>query len=268
MPVTTLQRARAHESERPSDRSLLARCNPTVKFAVLLLVSFSVLLLQDPLPVLVLYVAAILAALWAGRVSVRTLLAGQLPFLAFAVGIVLVNALSRPGTELWPDLPIRITAEGLTIGAALALRAMLIGVLTIAFLATTPARDLLVSLMLHARLSPRYAYAVLAGHRMLAAMPERWATIRAAQSVRAPLRRNGQPRFTPVDAARAAFALLVTSIRTSERIALALESRGLGEAPRTVWKPVPLGARDVWFAVITIGFFAFVILGWATILSA
>ncbi|TGO06115.1 hypothetical protein [Serinibacter arcticus] len=36
----------------------------------------------------------------------------------------------------------------------------------------------------------------------------------------------------------------MTSIRSAERNAFALESRGLGSAPRTVWRPVALGWRD------------------------
>lgn len=242
--------------------SPLARRNPTVKFALLAIVSIGVLVLFDPLPVLALYALATIAALTAARVPLRTFVLAQLPFVAFAIGIVSVNALSRPGTEIWPDLPVRITVEGLTVGAALALRAMLIGVLTIAALVSTPPRDLLVSLMMHARLSPRYAYAILAGHRMLGAMPERWATIRAAQSVRAPLRRDGTPRFGVVDFARAAFALLVASIRSSERIALALESRGLGDGPRTVWKPVPIGGRDAVLVVGVLAVFVAVVTAW------
>src|SRR5690606_34674329 len=77
--------------------SLLARRNPTVKFALLFVVSFGVLVLFDPLPVLALYVLASIAALTAARVPLRTFVVGQLPFLAFAIGIVSVNALSRPG---------------------------------------------------------------------------------------------------------------------------------------------------------------------------
>ncbi|GGA55141.1 hypothetical protein GCM10011490_01210 [Pseudoclavibacter endophyticus] len=268
-PASALPAGAVRRDREPSRGSWLACCNPTVKFAVLFVASIAVMVLFDPVPVLVLYAAALVAALASARVSPRTLAVGQLPFVAFAVGIVSVNALSRPGTELWPDLPVRITVEGVTIGLALALRAMFIGVLAISFLATTPPRDLLVSLMLHARLSPRYAHALLAGHRMLEAMPQRWATIRAAQSVRAPLRRNGRPRFGPVDAARAAFALLVAQVRASERIALALESRGLGDGPRTVWRPVPLGARDIVLVVVVVAALAVVLVasatGWLTI---
>lgn len=242
--------------------SWLAERNPTVKFAVLLAVSIALLFVWDPPPLLVLYVVAIVAALALARLPVRTLAVSQVPFVAFGVGLVLVNALSRPGTEVWPGFPVRVTVEGVAIGTALALRGLLIGVLTIAVVASTPPRDLLISLMTHARVSPRYAYAVLAGHRMLGAMPERWATIRAAQAVRAPLRRDGRPRFGPADFGRAAFALLVASIRSSSRISLALESRGLGEGPRTVWRPVPVGPLDAVLAVVVVAVFAAVMVAW------
>ncbi len=230
-------------------RPWLGRCNPTVKLVTLLAVSLATLFLFDPLPVLALYLLATVTVRAAARMPWRTLLLAQVPFALFGIGLVAVNALSRPGEPLLPDAPVRVTVEGLVLGTALALRGMVIGVLTIGFLASTPPRELMVSLMQHARLSPRFAYAILAGHRMLGAMPERWATIRAAQSVRAPLRRNGRPRFGPGDFARAAFALLVASIRSSERIALALESRGLRDGPRTIWRPVPIGRRDAVLAI-------------------
>ncbi|WP_152365353.1 energy-coupling factor transporter transmembrane component T family protein [Microlunatus speluncae] len=240
--------------------SWLARRNPTVKVAVLLAVSLGTLGLFDPGPLVALYLLAVAAVRLAARVEWRTLLLGQVPFLLFGIGLVAVNALSRPGPSLLPDGPLRITADGLTIGVALALRGLVIGVLTIGFLASTPPRELMVSLMRQARLSPRYAYAILAGHRMLHAMPSRWSTIRAAHAVRGPARRDGRPRFGPVEFGRAAFALLVASIRSSERIALALESRGLGDGPRTVWRPVPLGGRDALLAVIVPVTFLLVVL--------
>lgn len=233
--------------------SWLARRNPTVKAAILLAASLATLGFLDPRPLLALYALALVAVGCGARVPARTLVLGQVPFVVFGVGLVAVNALSRPGTPVVEGAPVSV--EGLTVGVALALRGLVIGVLTIGFLSSTPPRDLMVSLVQHARLSPRYAYSVLAGHRMLAAMPARWATVRAAQAVRAPLRR-GRPRFGVADAGRAAFALLVTSIRSSERIALALESRGLGERPRTVWRPVPIGRADVVLVLL-------VVTGWA-----
>ncbi len=249
----------APRSATRAEPSWLGRRNPTVKVAVLLVVSLGSLALFDPYPLVALYLIGVAAVRLAARVDWRTLLLGQLPFLLFGIGLVAVNALSRPGPSLLPDSPIRITADGLTIGIALALRGLVIGVLTIGFLASTPPRDLMVSLVLHARLSPRYAYAILAGHRMLHAMPTRWATIRAAHAVRGPARRNGRPRFGPAAFGRAAFALLVSSIRSSERIALALESRGLGDGPRTVWRPVLLDRPDALLAVLVPAVFLLVI---------
>ncbi|HLT59949.1 MAG TPA: energy-coupling factor transporter transmembrane component T [Microlunatus sp.] len=240
--------------------SWLERRNPTVKLAVLTAVSLGTLFLFDPAPLLALYLLAVLAVRRAARVRRRTLLAAQVPFLLFGVGLVAVNALSRPGQPLWPEAPVRVTVEGVVIGAALALRGLVIGVLTVGFLASTPPRDLMISLIRNARLSPRYAYAILAGHRMLHAMPGRWATIRAAHAVRGPVRRDGRPRFGPAEFARAAFGLLVASIRSSERVALALESRGLGDGPRTSWRAVPLDRRDAVLAVTVAATFALVIM--------
>lgn len=250
----------APAGDRSADRPAWLRGrNPSVKLAVLLAVSLATLFLFDPLPVLALYLLATVAVRIGARVPWRTLLLAQVPFLLFGIGLIAVNALSRPGEPVLSGAPVRVTAAGIVIGTALALRGMVIGVLTIGFLASTPPRELMVSLVQHARLSPRFGYAILAGHRMLHAMPVQWATIRAAHAVRAPLRRNGRPRFGPRDVTHAAFTLLVVSIRSSERIALALESRGLGDGARTIWRPVPLDRRDALLAIVVPAAFAAVV---------
>ena len=136
---------------------------------------------------------------------------------------------------------LQITAEGLAVGASLGLRSMVIGVLSIGFVASTDGVALMTSLHQHARLGVRMTYAVLAGYRMLQEMPAEWQTIRSAHQVRAPLRSNGRPRSGVLSFGRSAFALLVVSLRKGERMAQSLESRGLGLGPRTTWRPVPLG---------------------------
>lgn len=217
----------------------LHRRNPTVKLVLVFVVSFANLFLFDLRVLGLLYAAAVVGVLACRAVSLRTLLLGHLPFLVFGIGLVAVNWMTRP-------------ENGLAIGAALALRGLVIGVLSIAFIATTPPRDLMVSLVQHARLSPRFAYPLLAGHRMLQTMPARWGTIRTAQAVRAPRGRNGRVRFGAKEFGQAAFALLVGSIRASEQIALALESRGLRAGPRTIHRPVPLTASDWVLSVVAV----------------
>jgi len=237
--------------------------NPTVKLLLVVAVSLATLALLDPAALAALYLLGLGAARWGAGVGGRRLLLAQVPFWTFGVGVLLVNAMSRPGAVLVAGGPFRVTHEGLVVGAALALRGCVIGVATVAFLASTPPRDLMVSLVRHARLSPRYAYALLAGHRMLAGLPRQWATIRAAQLVRAPLGRDGRPREGWRGLGRSALALLVASIRASERVALALESRGLSAGPRTVWRPVPLGAADAALAAGVVGALALVVLAGA-----
>ncbi|WP_108719395.1 energy-coupling factor transporter transmembrane protein EcfT [Miniimonas sp. S16] len=238
---------------RAVSASFLGACNPAVKLAVLTLCSAGVLFLTDPAVLAALCAALLLAVVLAGRVPPRDLARAMVPFLAFGVGTLLVNALARPGTLLWPDLPVRVTAEGVRIGAMLALRTLVIGTTAVVFAATTPPQRLLTSLVEHARVPPRVAFALLAGHRMLQTLPEQWTTIRRAHAVRAPLRRDGRPRFGPREYARCAFALLVTSIRAGERVAFALESRGLADGPRTIWRPTSLGVRDVALVGVVLG---------------
>lgn len=235
---------------------VLERRNPTVKLAVLFACSLATLFILNPLTLGVLTVLAIIAVLTTTGLSPGKLLVASVPFVAFGIGLVMVNALSRPGSEILEGLPVRVTSEGLAIGFALALRTTVIGMLSIAFIASTPPRDLMTSLTQHARLSPRFAYALLAGFRLLQLLPSEWQSIRAAQAVRAPLARDGTPRTGITAFGAAAFSLLVVSIRSGERIAQALESRGLGAGPRTVWRPVALDARDAALAIVVFCAFA------------
>src|SRR5690625_3292873 len=149
---------------------------------------------------------------------------------------------------LWQAGPLRATEEGFSVGGALALRTVLIGVLAIGFLSSTDGVALMHSLRENARLSPRVAYSVLAGYRMLQDMPREWAIIQHAHAVRAPLRADGRPPKGPRHLARVVFTLLVVTVRRGERMAQALESRGLGLTPRTTWRPVRVERADWWLA--------------------
>ncbi|HLS16069.1 MAG TPA: energy-coupling factor transporter transmembrane component T [Beutenbergiaceae bacterium] len=227
-----------------ADAAPLARRNPTVKLALVFLISLAVLFVLDPLTPAVLYLLALGGVLAATRIRPGQLLLAHIPFAAFALGIFLVNVLSRPGTVLWHAGPLRVTTEGLSVGGALAGRTLLIGIMAIGFLVSTDGVSLMHSLRQSVRLSPRVAYSVLAGYRMLQDMPTEWTTIQHAHAVRAPLGRNGRPPRGPRHLARVAFTLLVITVRRGERIAQALESRGLGLTPRTTWRPVLITRAD------------------------
>jgi len=231
-------------------RGLLSRRNPTVLLALLTGLSIVCIALTDPAPLLLLYLLLGAGAMLGCRIGPLQLLRAQLPFAVFASGVFLVNVLSRPGHEPWPELPVRVTEEGIVLGAALALRALVIGLGALAVARATDPRSTMVSLHQHARLPARYASALLAGRRLLDDLPGRWETISRAHRVRLPLRADGQvARLRPRHLLRCAFALLVDAVRSADRISFALESRGLGDGPRTLWRPVPLTRGDALLAL-------------------
>lgn len=245
--------------------SLLGRLNPLASLTVLTVVSVVAFFVLDPVTALALYLLAMIGVKFAGRLTTGQLAHAHLTFGGFGLGVLLVNAFTRPGRVLVDIGAFQVTDAGLSVGAALALRVLLIGVLSTAFgLCTDPVR-LITALHQHARLSPRFGYAILAGHRMLAGLPAEWQALRAAQLVRAPLNRRGAPRFGPRSWVRAAFGLLVVAIRRGERVAGSLEARGLGSAPRTVWRPVPFTARDGRFLAVCLAITVLVIAGSARV---
>ena len=138
--------------------SPLGRRNPTVKLALLLVVSLAVMFVFDPLTPTVLYLVALVAVACSARMRLRSLLVAQLPFVAFALGVLAVNALTRPGTVLWQAGVLRVTEEGLSVGAALAARTLLTGVLAIGFLVSTDAVALMISLRDNARSLHRFSH--------------------------------------------------------------------------------------------------------------
>lgn|GEM_PF-125191 len=242
--------------------SYLHRRNPSVKFAVVLMVSAAMMAVFDPWTPAILYLAAIPAVRFAGAVPWRTLAWAQVPFALFGLSLLMVNAMTRRGEVIAQVGPLELTGEGLSIGASLAIRTLLIGTLSVGFVLTTDGARLMISLYQHARLSPRVTYAVLAGYRLLEQLPEQWQTIRQAQAVREPHRpeRGGMTRVRssarlPRSArvlTRAAFTTLVMTLRRGERMSIALETRGLGAGPRTIFRPVPLDHRDGAFALVVL----------------
>ena len=230
-------------SARP--RAPLARRDPTVLLGLLTALSIVCITLTDPAPLLVLYALLAAGTMLGLRLGPLALARAQAPFVLFAAGVFMVNVLSRPGHEPWPDLPVRVTSEGIVLGAALALRALVIGLGAVAVVRASDPGRTMTSLRTHARLPARIALALLAGQRLLEDLPRRWATITRAHRLRRPPSADGTPaRLGPRAMARCAFALLVDAIRSSTRIAFALESRGLGTGERTQWRTAALTRTD------------------------
>ena len=164
--MTSLQQRSTQWPAAAASVNALARRNPTIKLALLFLVSLAMMFVFDPVTPAVLYLLALIAVIAVTRLPFAVLALAHIPFVAFAVGLFVVNALSRPGEILWQAGALRVTVEGLTVGGSLALRTLVIGILSIAFVTSTDGVALMTSLHQHARLGSRVTFAILGGYRM------------------------------------------------------------------------------------------------------
>ena len=249
----------SHEFRQGVPDSFLARCSPVLKLALAMVASLGLLFTTALWPVLGLWAAATACVPILARVPLRRTLRFQRPVWWFAGSTLLVNVFTRPGPPLVAWGPLVVTQPGLAWGLSLAARTLTIGALAAVFVLSTDAVRFLNAAHQQARVPVRYAYALLAGYRLMELLPDEWVTIRAAHAVRsrgmARGRRAWLARF-----GRSAFGLLVVALRRGQQLAEALEARGLGRTPRTVWRPVLWGWRD---AVLALGAAAAAGLLWA-----
>lgn len=234
-------------------QSLLAGWNPTVKLGTLIVAAAVVVFVTDPYTPAILWMLAVVTALWAGNVPWRGLALAHVALAGFALSLFAGNLLLRSsGPVIGTIGPIEITEGSLHIAGSLAIRTFYLGTISLVLVTTTDPVRLMTSLNQHAKLPAGAAYAVLAGMRVLEQLPREWTTIRCTQALREPHRATRAPSRAPQPVARAVFALLVSSVRKAERLSIALESRGVGSGPRTVAHPVALGPRDVVIAGVVI----------------
>ncbi len=230
--------------------SWLAARNPALKLAASFILAFVTILALDPVTPALFLAAGLLALFGLGQVRPRDAVIYGAPIIVFALSTGLVNLVTRPGGMPVALGPVVVGSEGVTIGLSLALRTLAIGTFGMAFVLTTDPQRLLTSLMLQARLSPRFAFGVLAAYRFLPVLQAEYATLRLAHRMR------GEPggRWAWLrDLRRAALPMLVATVRRAERTGIALEARGLGAWPRrTVWKPTRVDGWDVAMLVVAV----------------
>jgi energy-coupling factor transport system permease protein len=228
----------------------LTRLNPLTGLGLLAVIGLVVSFVLEPLPVLLLHLALLGLLLVAGT-ALSMILRNHLVFAPFALGVLMVNAISRPGEPVAVVGPLEATDDGVRIGLALALRVLVVAVPAVALARASDPTRLVIAAIDHLRVPHTAGFALLTAHRMLAAMPQEWQTLLDAGRVRAPLDRRGRPRLGVTGHVRAAFALLVGSIRRGDRIADALEVRGVRTRERTRRLAVPFRRLDA-AAVVTV----------------
>jgi energy-coupling factor transport system permease protein len=166
--------------------------------------------------------------------------------------VPLYGLLARP--ELDPTVvarlgPLRLTAGGVAVGLATALRICALASLALLYAFTTDVMDLVRALVQQWHVSYRFGYGLLAAYRFVPMLETELWTVQAAHRVRGVTHGWG-----PLGRLRAlrryAIPLLASAIRRAERVALAMDARAFGAfSTRTYRRRLRLALGD--YALMT-----------------
>mgnify|MGYP003252912968 FL=1 len=235
---------------------MLERWNPTVKaFTVLIcviLLSFEYLV---SLNLLVLAVCLLLL-MFCSRVSLKKIGVILLPACIAAFGLFVTGLYyARGGSTQTMDLsslsamPYSVRAamsQNLYTALQLATRLLAYAGLGILFALSTEGDFFIASLLHQCHLPPKFSYGILAAFHLMPGMAREYAKVRTAFAARG--LKAGPLSMKPV------FTMLVNSVRWSESIAMAMESKGFcGDAPRTYYTVPRVHWYDLAAAALMVG---------------
>jgi len=228
------------EVGREQRESVLGRTNPLVKLCIALAWLLGLGLTIDARPPLILTLVALVGGLAFGAVSPAALARRIAPLWLAVLGVAVANLVFSQHNpdplahEILRIGPLRITQEALQAAGGLAARVTSIVSVGAVFALTTDATHLIDSLVQLARVSPRFAYGTLAAYQAVPRLIEDVGTLRAARRLRG--LREWHPRLI--------IGLLVRAIRHADQLAVAMDSRGFGAAPRSSYRPVRWAPLD------------------------
>ncbi|MBB5173413.1 energy-coupling factor transporter transmembrane component T family protein [Texcoconibacillus texcoconensis] len=230
----------------------LQQVNPTLKLISILLVIVFMIMVFDPWTPLVLLLITLSVLSVFGGVSVRFLMLVLLPFSLFAFSFVWINVVfpdERGETVLFSIAGLPVAKENLLTGISLGLRSLVFASWSLLFILTTEPSKLMLSLIQNCKLPPRFGYGMMAAYRFLPLFRKELQQIRAAHRIRG----LGEPRSLKEklrQTKRYMIPLMASAIRKSERVAVAMESKGFdGSRERSFYRVVPWTKFDLIFSV-------------------
>jgi len=229
--------------------SWLHRLDPRVKlFAALLAGVVTFFWVNLPLLALALILVHVVL-LAAGYPGERLATAWRAISLLLILIVIVWPLFDHTGDVILRLGPVDITDHGLLRGVANALRIAVINFLFVLWIGTTDARDL-VRGFVRLGLPFRWGMALTIALRFIPTYAGTWATITDAQQARG-LVLEGWWMKRARQMLPILVAALVSALRTSEQLAMTLESRGFGATrTRTVLRDIEMRAVD-WIVLIT-----------------
>ncbi|HEV7848047.1 MAG TPA: energy-coupling factor transporter transmembrane component T [Mycetocola sp.] len=221
--------------------SAIARVNPVAKLAVAVFLSVSLLLSIDVVSASVALVLVSILLFWSG-LGARQFWMRTAPLWLAApfAGLTTVLYGEDSGALLLAWGLISVTEGSLSLGLAITLRVLAIGLPSIVLFATTDPTDLADGLAQVLRLPARFVLGGLAGMRMIGLFLDDWRALGQARRAR-----GVGDAHVLVRLGTQAFALLVLAIRRGSKLATAMEAKGFGsDTPRTWARPSRFGFAE------------------------
>lgn len=174
------------------------------------------------------------------------LLKRLLPYVGFFLLVFWMMAAFGEGERtVWKWAWFNMTEESMNHGMTIALRMLGFVTYGLLFTSTTDLTLFIMSLIHQCRLSPKWAYGLLAGFRFIPLFQSELSQMKTAYKIRGYRPRNSWKAFLSYS-----FPLFTQGIRKAERIAIAMEARGFtGTKDRTYYQMTSVEAKDVVYMV-------------------
>jgi energy-coupling factor transport system permease protein len=222
--------------------SFLATLNPSCKLLSHLIVMLLLMTITNPKLTFLIWFLAVFLGVFLGGWRMTYLVKRLLPYLGFFILVFWMIAAFGEGEEtIWKWAWFHVTVESLNHGLTIALRMLAFVTYGLLFTSTTDITMFIMSLIHQCKLSPKWAYGLLAGFRFIPLFQSELSQMKTAHKVRGYKQKNNWKAFM-----RYALPLFTQGIRKSERIAIAMEARGFtGTRDRTYYQTTKLAAKDL-----------------------
>lgn len=168
-----------------SNGSLLSALNPSAKLFSHLLVMCILMFVSNPKPTFFIWLFAVVIGIFFGGWTLSYLSKRLLPYLIFFILVFWMMAAFGKGEEtIWEWAWFRVTEESVGNGLTIALRMLGFVTYGLLFTSTTDLTQFIMSLIHQCRLSPKWAYGLLAGFRFVPLFQSELSQMKAAHKIR------------------------------------------------------------------------------------
>lgn len=240
--------------------SYLHRRNPMIKLLVIAVLTVVVCVSYYPVLPIITFLLAFAATWLAGGIPLDNLLRRLLVFFVvsflFMFSMLVLRGLNEEANIVLNMWIFHWSEEDLIHGISLGFRILALVTLSMGFVLTTRPRDLVLSLIQQCKVSVVHGYATMATYRFLPELQDHVDSIHLAQEIRGiPWNKGVISRLT--SPFRVFLPLVCVAARRGERVACAMESRGLGrDNPRTYYKRTVIDRNDWFFLMVSLGIYA------------